>query len=71
MVKGGARAVMMYLVQRQDGSAFSIAGDIDPAYRDGLQQAMAGGVEVLCYACTVSPKAVTLARPVPLALDSA
>ncbi len=71
MVKGGARAVMMYLVQRQDGSAFSIAGDIDPAYRDGLQQAMAGGVEVLCYACTVSPKAVTLARPVPLALHSA
>ncbi len=69
MVKGGARAAMMYLVQRDDGAAFSIAGDIDPTYRDGLKRAMAGGVEVLCYSCTVNPKGVAVAGPVPLALD--
>lgn len=66
MVRGGARAVMMYLVQRGDGAAFCIAGDIDPTYHEGLARAMAGGVEVLCYGCTVTPEAVVLAGALPM-----
>lgn len=53
-VQGGARAVMVYLAQRDDGDHFAVAADIDPAYAEALQAAMAVGVEALCYRCRVS-----------------
>lgn len=62
MVKEGHRAVMMYLVQRDDADAFTIADDIDPTYAEGLKTAVKEGVEVLCYACTVTPESVTVVR---------
>ncbi|NQV82906.1 MAG: DNA/RNA nuclease SfsA [Rhodospirillales bacterium] len=67
MVRQGHRAVMWYLVQRADSPAFTIAGDIDPEYAKGLTKAMAAGVEVICYACTVTRHGITLSTPVPLA----
>lgn len=48
MVRAGARAVMVYLVQRTDCTRFCVAGDIDPAYEDGLAEALAAGVEAIC-----------------------
>lgn len=68
MVKDGARAVMFYLVQREDCASFEVAGDIDPGYAEGLAVAVAAGVEVLCYSCQLSTKAVTVAEPVPVVL---
>jgi sugar fermentation stimulation protein A len=68
MVSQGHRSVMMYLVQRQDGQMFTIAGDIDPAYKAGLEAAMAAGVEVLCYQCKLDTRAIKLSKPVKLAL---
>lgn len=53
-VQKGARAVMIYLAQRDDGDHFVIAQDIDPAYAEALRAAMAIGVEALCYRCRVS-----------------
>ena len=67
-VAAGQRAVMLYLVQRDDCSAFSIAADLDPAYARGLATARARGVETLCYACRLSPMTITLAAPLPLHL---
>lgn len=67
MVKQGHRAVMLYLTQRADSPAFTIAGDIDPDYEKGLAKAMQAGVEVLCYACRVTRHGITLGNPVPLA----
>jgi len=64
MVAEGHRAVMMYLVQRDDADSFVIAEDIDPEYAAGLRTAMAAGVEVLCYACKVSPKEVKVTRAI-------
>ncbi|MEQ8666690.1 MAG: DNA/RNA nuclease SfsA [Rhodospirillales bacterium] len=58
MVAEGHRAVMMYLVQRGDADAFTIADDIDPDYAAGLKTAVKAGVEVLCYACDVTPESV-------------
>jgi sugar fermentation stimulation protein A len=66
MVAAGARAVMLYVVQRGDCDRFTLAADIDPAYAEGLRVAMARGVEVLCYDCRVSLDDITLRRPVPL-----
>ncbi len=66
---GGARAVMVYVVQREDCDSFRIAADIDPAYERALHEAMARGVEALCYACQMTTEAILLTRPLPLELD--
>jgi sugar fermentation stimulation protein A len=66
MVREGHRAVMFYLVQRGDCSAFSIASDIDPAYGQALGEAMEAGVEVLCYACAVTTRDIRITDPLPL-----
>ncbi len=68
MVEAGHRAVMLYLVQREDCERFRIAADIDPHYAATLETALARGVEALCYACRISPRAIVLERPLPLDL---
>jgi sugar fermentation stimulation protein A len=68
MVAQGARAVMVYLVQRNDNDHFRIAADIDPTYAQTLQEARANGVEAICYACKVSPASITVERKLPLVL---
>jgi sugar fermentation stimulation protein A len=67
MVKDGHRAVMLYLAQRADCPAFTIAGDIDPDYEKGLAKAMQAGVEVIAYGCRVTRHGITLGGPIPLA----
>jgi len=67
-VAAGARAVMVYVVQREDCDRFRIAADIDPAYDAALDRALARGVEALCYACKVTTEAIELAGPLPLEL---
>ena len=68
MVKEGHRAVMLYLAQRADCKAFSIADDIDPAYAEELAKAMDAGVEVLCYQCELSETEIRLDKPLKMAL---
>ena len=68
MGAAGARAVMGYLVQREDCAEFRIAADIDPAYAAALDGARAAGVETVCYACRLSTEAIEVDRPLPLAL---
>lgn len=70
MVEDGARAVMVYLVQRGDCKSFTIGADIDPNYAKGLKTALAAGVEAICYGCEVSPNAVTIAGPLRLNLPN-
>jgi sugar fermentation stimulation protein A len=67
MVAGGARAVMLYLVQRDDCDHFRIAEDIDPAYAAALTAARARGVETLCYACDMRLDGIGVAQPMRLA----
>ena len=62
MVKQGARAVTMYLCQREDCDSFALASDIDADYAAAVATARAAGVESLCYACTLKPEVITIAR---------
>ena len=69
MIAEGHRAVMMYLVQRDDADSFTIATDIDPDYADALRKAKKAGVEIVCYDCTLSPEAITINRPLPVEFE--
>ncbi len=67
VAQAGARAVMFFLVQRQDCSRFSLAGDIDPGYEMAFRDAVGLGVEALCYDCDVTPEGIDIGRRLPLA----
>jgi sugar fermentation stimulation protein A len=66
MVAAGHRAVMLYLIQRADAEAFSLAADIDPRYAAAFAAARSAGVEAIAYACRLAPTEITIARPVPV-----
>lgn len=55
--RSGLRAVLCFVVMRDDVQRFRVASEIDPAYAEGLQRAIAGGVEVYVYACSLCPQA--------------
>ena len=61
MVAGGARAVMVYLIQ-MDADAFSLAADIDPAYARAFAKAHAAGVEAIAAVCKVDPEGIEIVR---------
>jgi len=68
MVREGHRAVMFYLVQRDDADAFTVAADIDPTYAAGLTAAINAGVEVLAYTCRITPEEIAVTDPVEVRL---
>lgn len=74
IVRGGQRAVMLYLVQREDCDALSICGDLDPAYARTFERAMAEGVEAYAVKCRVTSAeiapvaAIAMDEPGPAAL---
>ncbi|MDH3241829.1 MAG: DNA/RNA nuclease SfsA [Alphaproteobacteria bacterium] len=67
VVANGGKAMMLYVVQRSDCRAFSIAGDIDPAYAEALAEARSKGVETICYVCTIRRDGIRLRAPLPMA----
>ena len=66
IAQSGARAVMLYIVQREDCGRFTLAADIDPAYAHAFAEARASGVEALAYACRLSPTGIAVDRPLPV-----
>lgn len=66
MVAAGSRAVMLYLVQREDCHAFRPAADIDPTYAAGLAAAIGDGVEAICYTCRMGLDGITLGQRLPM-----
>lgn len=66
MVAAGHRAVMLFVVQRDDCNHFRIAADCDPGYAAGFIEARNAGVEALCYACSVTEAGIAIARRLPI-----
>ena len=66
VVESGSRAVMLYIVQRNDCRSLSFAEDLDPAYAAALRDAVRAGVETLCYDCDVTTREVVLRRALPI-----
>lgn len=57
----GHRAVVVFVVQREDAQAFASNDAADPAFGAGLRRAAASGVEVLAYRCRVTRQEIVLA----------
>jgi sugar fermentation stimulation protein A len=66
VVRAGLRAVMFYLVQRDDVEAFALAEDLDIAYIENFRQATAAGVEALAYCCKLTESEIVIDRALPL-----
>jgi sugar fermentation stimulation protein A len=63
------RALLFFCVFHEGVGHVSAAGDIDPRYRDALEEVTAEGVEVLAWGAQISPAGIELARPLPFTLD--
>lgn len=66
MVAEGHRAVMVFLVQRGDATAFSVASDIDAAYGRALVEARRAGVEAMALTCHLSPDEIVIDREIQI-----
>ena len=62
--KKGIRAIMLYIIQRDDCDKFKIAEDIDPVYAKALKEAIKHGVEIFCYNCKFTREDITIDRKI-------
>jgi len=67
VAEAGMRAVMLYVVQRDDCSEMALAADIDPAYAAAFRDAHARGVEALVYGARVDTRRISLECALPFA----
>ncbi len=66
IVDEGKRAIMLYIVQREDCEKFKLASDIDAKYYEGFLSAVKKGVEVLCYSCRISLESISIGKPLKI-----
>lgn len=64
----GCRAVIFFLVQRGEATAFTAADHIDPVYGRLLREVATQGVEVLAYRSVVSPEENRVGKRIPVIL---
>ncbi|SEA11128.1 DNA/RNA nuclease SfsA [Rubrimonas cliftonensis] len=62
----GARAAMLYVIQRDDCARLAMAADLDPGYAAAFRAARAAGVEAIAWVCAISPEGVRLDHPAPV-----
>ena len=67
VVRGGARAVTLYLVQRPDCARLRLATDLDPRYAAAFARARDAGVEATAFGTRITREGVWLGERLPLA----
>lgn len=66
LAQSGTRAVLLYLVQRDDCDRVSVARDLDPGYAQALSDARAAGVEVRAHRARLNVHEITLGEALPV-----
>jgi sugar fermentation stimulation protein A len=66
----GNRAVIFFLIQRQDGESFKPADHIDPEYGKMLRNAFSKGVEILPYRAIVNPEEIRIDKKLDFSFDN-
>ena len=67
-VAAGHRAAAVFVVQRDDATAFATNDEADPDFGVAFREALAAGVEAFAYNCRVSERAIDLSRRLPILL---
>ena len=68
MVAQGHRAVMLFLVQRDDCNRMGFAADLDPGYAAAVTAAHRAGVEMLCHGTLLSRSRVVIGAELEISL---
>jgi sugar fermentation stimulation protein A len=66
MVRAGHRAMMIFLIQRSDVTALSLARDVDAGYGDAFDKAQAAGVEMMAVRCTMRTTSISVDKVIPI-----
>jgi sugar fermentation stimulation protein A len=66
--QAGARAAIVFVIQRVDAGCLQPHPTTDPKFAAALRQVVAAGVEARAFTCRVSLEAITLAAEVPVVL---
>ncbi len=64
----GHRAVLLFTAGRTDARSVQPADEFDPEYGRTLREAVAAGVEVMAWRCSISPREVRLTKELPVLL---
>jgi sugar fermentation stimulation protein A len=68
--ESGMRAVMLYIIQRNDVTVFAPAWSIDPDYAKLLVEAHSKGVEIIPFQVSINPTGISPLKTVPFSLQS-
>ncbi|MEM8774274.1 MAG: DNA/RNA nuclease SfsA [Pseudomonadota bacterium] len=66
VARAGYRAVLFYLVQRDDCDRVAVAYDLDPAYGKAFDDARNAGLEVLAYDTELNATGINIRRSLPV-----
>ena len=69
MIREGKRAMVIFVAQRADVCRFKPADHIDQEFGQALRDAMARGVEAVCYRTKVTRKGIELDEKLPIELN--
>ena len=64
----GHRAAAVFVVQRDDATAFATNDEADPGFGVAFRKALSAGVEAFAYNCRVSERAIDLSCRLPILL---
>ncbi|MGC9357716.1 MAG: DNA/RNA nuclease SfsA [Anaerolineae bacterium] len=67
-VREGARAAVVFVVQREDAARFAPHDATDPEFGEALREAVAAGVETYAVRCRVTPEGIWPLDTLPVVL---
>jgi sugar fermentation stimulation protein A len=65
-VRRGIPAMVVFVIQREDGRLFSPNADLDPEFGRAFQAALAAGVRACAFTCRVGKTGITPYREIPV-----
>lgn len=67
--QSGARAVSLFVVQREDVNSVAANSRTDPKFAEALQTAYGVGVEAIAYRCKITTTSAALSKRVPVIVE--
>ncbi len=66
VARRGGRAAVAFVVQRSDVTRLLVGGDADQGWIDAVRRADGAGVTVMAFGCSVTSRAVSIERELPI-----